>query len=201
MKTYGKQTKRRSGVRWVLASAVLALALTVSACGGPSAPAQSSDRSQTTKSAAAQTPAASSPAAAQNTAESTQNRDDQAPANVPQAVIDKALTGRWEYSYQLQGNDFVTRWVFNEDGTGSFYSNGMEMPIVSYVATRTPFTQYPEDGFLLTVYWGPVTQTFGDVVSTVEIDPTEYGYLFHDETLRIVYSRDIAGDFVDFTRR
>ncbi len=124
--------------------------------------------------------------------------EEQAGADVPKSVIDPALTGKWGLHNKETDVDLV--WEFKADGTGSYYANGYELPIASYVATKTPFTQYPEDGCLITVYWAEITETFGNTTTTTSMDPTEYGYLFVDGTLRIVYSRDIADHYFDFTR-
>ena len=125
--------------------------------------------------------------------------DSESLPEAPLAVIDPELTGVWGFHDEQYGTDLV--WTFNEDGTGSYYANGMEMPIRSYVATTEPFTEYEEDGFLITVYYGEITQTFGDtVITTYMEEPVEYGYIVNGDTLRIVFSRDIANNFTDFTR-
>ena len=122
------------------------------------------------------------------------------PAGVPQAAINPSLTGKWGFHRSNPNYDVDMVWTFYADGTGDMYANGMHMPIVSYVATETSFTEYPEDGYLLTVYWGEITETIGDTTHTIQLEPMEYGYLLDGNTLRIVYSRDIANDYIDFTR-
>ncbi len=125
--------------------------------------------------------------------------DSESLPEAPLAVIDPELTGVWRFHDELYGIDLV--WTFNEDGTGSYYANDMEMPIRSYVATTEPFTEYEEDGFLITVYYGEITQTFGDtVITTYMEEPVEYGYIVNGDTLRIVFSRDIANHFTDYIR-
>ncbi|MBR5344879.1 MAG: hypothetical protein IK127_03560 [Clostridia bacterium] len=116
----------------------------------------------------------------------------------PPAVIDPALTGQWGYHDDVYGVETVFR--FNADGTGLYYANGMEMPIVSYVATRDPYTQYPEDGFLITVYYGEIVMEFEDESFSMSLPPMEYGYQITGNTLRITFTRDIANNYTDFTR-
>ncbi|MBQ7058856.1 MAG: zinc-ribbon domain-containing protein [Firmicutes bacterium] len=120
------------------------------------------------------------------------------PSDFPAPVVDPALVGTWGLHDKTTDVDIV--WTFNADGTGSYYANGYEMPIASYIATNEPYTQYEEDGFLITVYYGEMTTTMGNETVSVTLDPMEYGYLINGNTLRIVFSRDIANHFTDFTR-
>ena len=118
------------------------------------------------------------------------------PSDFPEPVVDPALVGTWGFHDKTTDVDIV--WTFNADGTGSYYANGYEMPIASYVATKEPYTEYEEDGFLITVYYGEMTTTMGNETVSVTLDPMEYGYLINGNTLRIVFSRDIANHFTDF---
>ena len=123
------------------------------------------------------------------------------PPDVPQAVVDPALVGTWVNRWMAADGEVETIWIFNADGTGTMLgANGYEYNILSYVATTTPYTQYPEDGFLLTVYWAEITEVVGGETITIDLDPVEYGYQIDGDTLRITYSRDIANDYVDFKR-
>lgn len=117
---------------------------------------------------------------------------------IPDPVINPALIGQWGWHSNTTEAEMFFR--FEADGTGLYAANGIEMPIASYVATQEPYTQYPEDGFLLTVYFGEMTMTFGDESFTITMSPMEYGYSVTGDTLRITFSRDIANDYTDLTR-
>lgn len=114
------------------------------------------------------------------------------------AVIDPALTGSW----RLQGMDPGTEygWDFYADGSGRMLGGGMEIPIDYYIAAKEAYTEYPEDGLLLTVVFGEMKEVIGDSVTTMQMDPMEYGYSVSGDVLRITYSRDIANNYMDFER-
>ncbi len=112
-------------------------------------------------------------------------------------VINPALIGQWHYE-DMYGAEIIFR--FNEDGTGLYYANGMDMPIISYVATQEPFTQYEEDGFLITIYFGEAILEYDDETMTLTLPPMEYGYQIMGNTLRITFSRDIANHYIDLIR-
>ena len=119
--------------------------------------------------------------------------------DIPAAVVDPALTGTWGFHQPEYDLDLV--FTFNADGTGYYYMNGMNMPIVSYVSTTEPYiTEYEEEGTLLTIYYGEMTETMGDSTYTISLDPIEYGYKITGDTLRIIFSRDIANHYTDYTR-
>ena len=46
-----------------------------------------------------------------------------------------------------------------------------------------------------------MTETYGDTVVTTQMDPVEYGYLIEGDTLRIVFSRDIANHYTEYKRK
>lgn len=117
---------------------------------------------------------------------------------VPEAVVNPALVGSWGFHDEQFDMDVV--WTFEADGTGNLYNNGMDMPFVSYVATTEPFSEYEEDGFRLTVYWGESTVTMGDTTVSFSMDPVSYGYIVNGDSLRIIYSPDIIGNYLDLVR-
>ena len=119
------------------------------------------------------------------------------PLDIPAPVIDPALTGQWGY-HDEYGVEIVFR--FEEEGTGYYFANGMNLPIASYVATTEPYTEYEEDGYLITVYFGEATFVFGDESITITMSPMEYGYIVSENTLRIIWARDIADHYTDLTR-
>ncbi len=126
----------------------------------------------------------------------TVNSDEE--MEIPPAVINPALTGQWRFHYDTYDIDTIFR--FNADGTGLYTANGMDIPIVSYIATTEPYTEYPEDGSLITVYFGEVVMEFEDETYTMTLPPIEYGYQIMGDILRITFSRDIANDYLDLIR-
>ena len=179
MRKYNAETGRKETAKIVhiLLAVFGLLCLLLAACGEAPAAAPTEKQQAAPSSAAPKTTAAAKTTAAEPGTLSP----DLAGADAPKAVIDPALTGKWGFHVK-QSEDFEVDivWTFNADGTGSMYSQGITIPIVSYVATQTAYTEYPEDGYLITVYWGEMKETMGDTVITTTMDPTEYGYLFHD---------------------
>ena len=193
--------KKRRGRLSILLMSLLSLCLALGACGGlENIPTklQAEDGEtrapRTTKVHSEGTAATSTQTKAQD-----QTAAPAASSAFPAAVVDPRLTGTWEYHESVTDVDLV--WTFNKDGTGTYYANGMTLPIASYVATTEPFTEYPEDGLLITVYYAEMTETFGDTVVTTQMDPVEYGYLIEGDTLRIVFSRDIANHYTEYKRK
>lgn len=194
--------KKRRGRLSILLMGLLALCLALGACAGlESIPTKSQTEDGETR-APRTTKAQSAAETATKAQAPTKNQNQSAQATesaFPAAVIDPRLTGTWEYHESVTDVDLV--WTFNKDGTGTYYANGMTLPIASYVATTEPFTEYPEDGLLITVYYAEMTETFGDTVVTTQMDPVEYGYLIEGDTLRIVFSRDIANHYTEYKRK
>ena len=197
----GRKRNARNRIPAVLLCLVIVAGLFLAGC---SALKEAPDSSKKTESSEAESSRKTSDSRKESEETSGENSKpvpdtgEQTQTDVPKAQIDPALTGKWGYHDKATDVDLV--WEFKADGTGSYYGNGMTLPIASYVATKTPFTQYSEDGFLLTVYWAEITETMGDTVVTTQMDPTEYGYIVDGNTLRIVFSRDIADHYTDFTR-
>ncbi|MBR3393230.1 MAG: zinc-ribbon domain-containing protein [Firmicutes bacterium] len=119
-------------------------------------------------------------------------------SEIPDAVVNPALIGTWGF-HDAQTDVDIT-YTFNADGTGNYYGNGMDVPIVSYVATDEPFTEYPEDGNLLVVYFGEMVVETEEGTTSISLGAVEYGYVIDGNVLRIIYSRDIANHYTDFTR-
>lgn len=134
----------------------------------------------------------------ENTQDPSSEAAEERVSNAPAAVIDPALTGTWGFHDASTDVDIV--FTFNADGTGNYYANGVDVPIDSYVATKEMFTEYEEDGYLITVYYGSFQGEDENGTFSITLDPIEYGYLIQDDTLKIVFTRDIANDYTLFTR-
>ena len=118
-------------------------------------------------------------------------------SEIPDAVVNPALIGTWGF-HDAQTDVDIT-YTFNADGTGNYYGNGMTQIETLAEEIELELRGRLESEVKSEVIGEMVMETEEGTYS-ISLGAVEYGYVIDGNVLRIIYSRDIANHYTDFTR-